>query len=107
MEVKHKCVEQRKRRDNASIPDTNDGKDERAKIIAEERDNRRVEYLEHHIQNFKSKAYYRASNDQRSINIHQEKVDILEEMMDAEREEGRKKMHCMEDELDKKRKKSA
>ena len=55
--------------------------------------------MEHHIQNFKAKAYYKAPNDQCSINTCQEKVDILEETMDAERENGQQKMHYLEEEL--------
>ena len=62
--------------------------------------------MEHHIQHFKSKAYYKASNDQRSINTCKEKVERFEEMMEAEREDGRKKMHCLEEELADTRKKS-
>ena len=53
-------------------------------------------YLEHQIQHIKSKAYYKASNEQRFINTHQEKVDILEGMMGYEREDSRQKMHCLE-----------
>ena len=67
IEVEQKCVERKKRHknasvrcENASIPDKNDNKDERANIVAEERDKRRVVDLEHHIQQFKSKAYYKA-----------------------------------------------
>ena len=55
--------------------------------------------MEHQIKHFKSNAYYKESNDQRSINDCQEKVDILEDMMQAEREDGRKKMYYMQDEL--------
>ena len=55
--------------------------------------------MEHHIQNFKAKAYYKAPNDQCSINTYQEKVDILEETMDAERENGQQKMYYLEEEL--------
>ena len=51
--------------------------------------------MEHQIQHFIFKAYYKASNDQRSINAYQEKVEILEEMMEAVREDERKKMHCL------------
>ena len=51
-----------------SIKDKNDDKYKRAKVFAKERDKRRVAYLEHHIQHFKAKAYYKAFNDQCSIN---------------------------------------
>ena len=68
IEVEQKCVEQRKIcknasawRDNASIPENNDNKDERSKIIADDRDKRVVAYLEHQIQHLKSKANYKAS----------------------------------------------
>ena len=54
-------------------------------------------YLEHHIQHLKDKEYQKASNDQRYINTHQEKVDILEDMMEAELDNRRKNMHCLED----------
>ena len=63
--------------------------------------------MEHQIQPFKSKAYYKASTDQRSINAFQEKFDTLEEVMEAEREYGRKKMYYLEDYLADTRKKSA
>ena len=53
--------------------------------------------LEHQIQHLKSKAIYKASNGQRSINTYQEMVDILEEAMEAEREDGLKKMYCLEE----------
>ena len=55
--------------------------------------------LEHHIQSSKSKAYYKASNYQRSINTRQEKVDILGDIMEAEHEYGWQKMHFLEEEL--------
>ena len=113
-EVEHNCVEKRKRRknesiwhENASIPDKNDNKDKRTNIISEERDNRRVADMEHQIQHFKAKAYCKASNNQRYIKTHQEKFDILEEMMEAEREDGRQKMHFLEEELAETRKKSS
>ena len=44
--------------------------------------------LEHKIQQFKAKAYYKSSNDQRYINTLQEKVEILEEIIEAENEDG-------------------
>ena len=76
--MEHKCVDQRKRRenafyqrDNASIPENNYDKDKMAKIIAEDRDKSRVADLEHQIQHFKDKAYYKSSNDQRYINTNQ------------------------------------
>ena len=53
----------------------------------------------HHLQHFKSKAYHKASNDQLSINIHQEKLDTLEEVMEAEHEDRRQNMHCLEEDL--------
>ena len=59
--------------------------------------------LDQQIQQFKSKAYYKASNDQRYINNLQEKVNILEEMMEDEREDGRQNMHCLKEELYEKR----
>ena len=102
IEVEHKCIMWRKihnnssiRRENASIPDKNYNKDKRAKIIAEEIDKSIVAYLEYRIQHFKSKAYYKASNDQHSINNRQEKFDILEEMMEAEREYRCQKIHFL------------
>ena len=55
-------------------------------MIYEERYNRIVADLEHQIQHFKANAYYKVSNDQHSVNTRQEKVDILEEMLEAERE---------------------
>ena len=86
--MEQKCVERIKQRDNASIwrdnssiTGKNDDKDERAKIIDEKRDKSRVVDMEHQIKQFKSNAYYKESNDQRSINACQEKVDILEDMM--------------------------
>ena len=63
--------------------------------------------MEHQIQHFKAKAYYKSWNDQRSINNHQEIFDILENMMEVEREDGRKNMHFIEEELTETRKKSA
>ena len=63
--------------------------------------------MEHQIQHFKAKAYYKASNDQRSINNRQEFFDILENMMEVEREDGRKNMRFIEDGLNETRKKSA
>ena len=103
IEVEQKCAERRKRRENASvwrenasIPDKNYNKDERAKIVAEERNKRRMADLEHHIQKFKAKAYNKSSNDQRFINTCQGKVDILKEMMEAELEDRWQKMHCLE-----------
>ena len=107
IEVEQKCAERRKWRDNASITDNNDDKDERANIIYEDRDKRRVADLEHQNQHFKLKAYYKASNEQRSINNRQEKVYILEYMLEAEREDGQQKMHCLKEELDETRKKSS
>ena len=62
--------------------------------------------MEHHIQHLKYKAYQKASNDQRYINTHQEKVDILEEMMEAELDYRRKNMNCLEEKLAETRKKS-
>ena len=56
-------------------------------------------YLEHQIQHFKYKAYYKASNYQSSINTCQEKVDILVDIMEAEREDGQKNMYFMYEEL--------
>ena len=47
-----------------------------------------VAYMEHHTQHFKDKAYYKSSNDQRYINTLQEKVEILEEIIEAENEDG-------------------
>ena len=52
------------------------------------------------------KAYYKASNEKRYINTCQENVDILEEIMEAEREDGLHKMHFPEEELSETRKKS-
>ena len=63
--------------------------------------------MEHQIQHFKTKAQYKVSNDQHYINTCQGKVDILEEMMEAEREDGQKKIHCLEEQLAETRKKSA
>ena len=67
IEVEKKCVKQRKQRENASvwqnnasILDMNDDKDERDKIIYEDRDNRSVADMDHHVQHFKAKAYYQA-----------------------------------------------
>ena len=114
IEVEQKCDKRRKRRnnasvwrDNSSIPDNNDNKDESSNIIYEERDNRRVSDLEHLIQHFKDKAHYKASNYQCSINTCQEKVDISEDMMKAEREDGRQEMHCLEEYLAETRKNSS
>ena len=95
------------RRDNVSIPDKNDEQEERSSIIAEERDKRRVADLDHQIQHSKSKAYYKASSDQHSINTCQRKVCILEEMMEAEGEYGQKNMHSLKYELDETKKKSS
>ena len=78
IEVEYKCIERRKwcdnssvKRKNAFIPDNNDDNDDRAKIFSEEIDKSIVAYLEPHIQHFKDKAYYKASNNQRSINTFQ------------------------------------
>ena len=79
--------------------ETNYDKYERAKIVSEWKDKRRVSDMENQIQHFKTKAYYKASNDQHSINSRQEKVDILEELTEAEREYGMQKIHCLEKEL--------
>ena len=56
IEVEQKCVEQRKRRNNASvrrknasITEKNEHKDKRANIISEDRYKRRVADLEHQI----------------------------------------------------------
>ena len=61
--MEQKCVYLRKRCENASvrcedssIPDKKDDKEKRDNIIAEERDKRRVEDMEHQIQHFKTKA---------------------------------------------------
>ena len=55
-------------------------------------------YLEHHIQHFRSKVYYKVSKDQRSVNNHQETFDILEEMIEENvRTGGRRCMHCLEE----------
>ena len=62
--------------------------------------------MEHQLQHFKSKVYYNTSNYQHSINTHQEKVDIFEEVIEAEREDGRQNMHCLKEELDDTSKKS-
>ena len=114
IEMEQKCVERRKRCknasvrcENASVPDKKDGKDKRAKIIEEEIFKRRVVDMEHHNQHFKTKAYYKSSNDQRSINTHQEKVDTLKEATEAECEYGRQKMHCMEEDMAEKRNNSS
>ena len=63
IELEQKWVDQRNRRENASvqhknasIPDKNDNKDERAKIVSEDRDKSKVADLEHQIQHFKAKA---------------------------------------------------
>ena len=72
-----------KKCENASVPDKRDNKDESVNIIAEDIFKRRVEDLEDQIQKLKSKAYYKSSNDQRSINIFLEKVEILDEAMEA------------------------
>ena len=55
--------------------------------------------LGRHIQHFKAKAYYKSSNYQRSIKAHQEKVYISEEIMEAEREDGRQNIHFLAEEL--------
>ena len=84
IEVEHKCIGRRKKRENASVWRDNafitykkDNKDESSRIISEEILKRRVVDLEHQFQRFKSKAYYKASNDQISIDTCQEKVEIL------------------------------
>ena len=111
--VEQKYIDRRKqlenssvRRKNESVPDMKDDKDKRASIIAKEIFNRRVSDMEHQLQHFKSKVYYNTSNYQHSINTHQEKVDIFEEVIEAEREDGRQNMHCMKEELDDTSKKS-
>ena len=80
-------------------------KNYRSNIIAEEIDKRRAKSLEQHIQHFKSKVNYKAANDQCYINTRQEKVEILEGVMEAELEYRRHMMHCMEEDLDETRKK--
>ena len=77
------------------------------KIITDQKDQRRMADLEHNIQHYKAKVYYEASNDQSSINTCQERVDILEEMMKDEREDGRQKIHCREEEFTETRKNSS
>ena len=88
--MEKKCVERRKRCKNASVRRKNESKPDKNNdrgdiIVDEERDKSIVADIQH----FKAKAYYKASNEQRYINTHQEKFDILEEMMEAEREDGR------------------
>ena len=56
-------------------------------------------YLEHQIQHFKPKEYYKASNDKRSINTSQEKFVILEEMMEAECEDEGNNVNFLGEEL--------
>ena len=95
IEVEQKCVEKRKRRDNSSvwrenlsILDNNDDKDEGSNIVDEKIDKIIVADMYHQIQHLKSKVYYKPYNEQNSINILHKKVDILEEVMDAEHEDG-------------------
>ena len=71
-----------KKCENASVPDKKDDKDKSVNIIAEDIFKRGVEDLEDQIQHLKSKAYYKLSNDQRSINTFLEKVEILDEVME-------------------------
>ena len=66
------------RRENVSILDKNEDKDERARIVSKKRYKSRVADLENKIQHFKAKAYYNQPNDQRYINTGQEKFDVLE-----------------------------
>ena len=58
-----------------------------------------MEHLEHQIQHFKAKAYYKASNNQCFINIFQKTFDILEEVVEPACEGGRNKMHFLEEAL--------
>ena len=58
-----------------------------------------MEDLEHQIQYFKSKAYYKVLNNQCYINTLQENGVILEETMEAEREDGRNNIYLLEEEL--------
>ena len=83
IEVEQKCTKCKKQRENAFVPDKKDNKDKRANIIAEDTLKRIVADMEHQIQHFKAKAYYKTSNYHHYIDTRQEKVDILEEVMEA------------------------
>ena len=64
-------------------------------------------YLENQIQHFKDKAYYKVSNDQCYTNNRKENVEILEELMEDEHGDWRKKIYFLEEELAETSKKSA
>ena len=63
--------------------------------------------MDQQLQHLKLKEYYKASNEQRSINTHQGNFDILEEVMNSKHEDRWQKMHFLGEDLSETNKKSS